>query len=244
MGLLDRAGAGLPPVPKTPKFSSSTLAPSSTPPSRNRFDHPRDGSAQDRRPRQANSSSPAAWSSAIATKSGRTFLKSMPWSAPASSKRFSKLQAWRPLPRQRRFAVQRSSPARTRKSGRAKSPVPARTNRGNLRPQSRPEGDARERSRPLPSRRRGRAHRIFCPLISTTKTPRASCPRRARRLTSKSPRAATIPAPSASFPTCAASSARAVSNRSSLKPSNWSPEAFARSRSSARTPPATAKTSA
>ena len=39
--------------------------------------------------------------------------------------------------------------------------------------------------------------------------------------TSRLPRAATIPAPSASFPSCAASSVRAASNPSSPKPSAW-----------------------
>ena len=64
----------------------------------------------------------------------------------------------------------------------------------------------------------GRAHRTCCLPTSTTKPPRACYRRRAPRLTSKSPRAATTPAASASFPTCAANSARADLNPSSLKP--------------------------
>ena len=49
---------------------------------------------------------------------------------------------------------------------------------------------------------------------------------------------------SASFRSCAASSARAVLSRSSPRRNGWPARACARSRSSARTPPATAKTSA
>ena len=58
----------------------------------------------------------------------------------------------------------------------------------------------------------GRAQPTCCPPISTTKPRRASSPRQDHRPTSKSPRAATIPAPSASFPICAANSAPAASS--------------------------------
>ncbi len=71
----------------------------------------------------------------------------------------------------------------------------------------------------------GKAPPHCCPPTSTTKPFLGSSPRRSPRPISKSPKAATIPAPSASFPTCAASSARAASSRSWPKPSSWSPAA-------------------
>ena len=64
----------------------------------------------------------------------------------------------------------------------------------------------------------GTAHAPSCPAISTTRTRRACWPRRATPPTSRSPKAATIPAPSASFRSCAASSAPAPSPRWSPKP--------------------------
>ena len=90
----------------------------------------------------------------------------------------------------------------------------------------------------------GPALRPLYPHTSTTKQPRASCRRLAPPLTSKLPRAATTPAPSASSPIFAANSVRAVLSPSSPKPSSSLPAAFARSPSSARTPLATAKISA
>ncbi len=57
----------------------------------------------------------------------------------------------------------------------------------------------------------GTAPAPSCPAISTTRTPRACWPRRATPPTSRLPKAAIIPAPSASFRSCAASSAPAPS---------------------------------
>ena len=67
----------------------------------------------------------------------------------------------------------------------------------------------------------GTAQPPSCPAISTTRTRRACWPRRSTRPTSRSPRAAIIPAPFASFRSCAASSARAASNRWWPRPSDW-----------------------
>ncbi len=88
----------------------------------------------------------------------------------------------------------------------AKNPKPART-------RAAPKATTAS-SGPLPSRRLGQAPRPHYPPTSTTKPPRGSSPRRARRPISKSPRAATTPAASASFPTCAANSARGASSPS------------------------------
>ena len=122
------------------------------------------------------------------------------------------------------------SPPRPRPS--PSSPASSTPKRSEPRAQESQRRHAQDRERPEEPRRRrpsrarraasaattGRAHRICCPPISTTKTPRVCSPRRARRPTSKSPKAATIPAPSASFPTCAANSARDALNPSSPKP--------------------------
>src|SRR5436309_1825624 len=67
---------------------------------------------------------------------------------------------------------------------------------------------------------------------------------RAKKLrpTSGLPKAAIIPAASASFRSFGASSAPGILNRSLPKPNGWRPMGYARSRSSGRTPPAMAKT--
>ncbi len=83
---------------------------------------------------------------------------------------------------------------------------------------------------PFRPRSSGRARRPSFPSISTT-TPRRACWRpRNLRPTSRSPKAATIPAASASFPIFAANFARGVSHRWSPRPNNWSPRACANSR--------------
>ena len=98
--------------------------------------------------RAKSSSSPAAWSSAIATKSARTFPKSTPWSAPANSKPFSKLPgiatpaavaSRRPSTSSAALAAEVRAPAR--------SPRPAPTKHGHascLRSRLPAEGDLRE----------------------------------------------------------------------------------------------------
>ncbi len=88
----------------------------------------------------------------------------------------------------------------------------------------------------------GRAHRLLYPHTSMTKRLHGFSPRRAHRPTLKLPRAATIHAASASFPTCAANSGRDASSPSPPRRNSSSRTASRRSHSSARTPPATAKT--
>ena len=69
--------------------------------------------------------------------------------------------------------------------------------------------------------RPGTAPSPTCPTISTTK-PRPACwPRRATPLTSRLRKAAIIPAPSASFPNCAASSGRGDLSPSSPRRNAW-----------------------
>ena len=108
----------------------------------------------------------------------------------------------------------------------------------------RAEGDARVSSPVDSPAHPGTAQPPRSPNTSTPTKPRAFCRHLAHPPTSRSPKAATIPAPSASSRSSAASSARAASVPSSRRPRTSSPRASARSPSSARTPPATAKTSA
>ena len=142
MGLLDRAGARLTAHPKKPKSWSSTPAASSTRPSRSPSTPSSRWPATRPQARRASSSSPAAWSSAIATRSGRAFPKSTPWSAPANWNPFSKRQALRrragaPSP----FNIL-SGNGHRRDSCRERSRRPART---NTKPHNfRAEGDLRE----------------------------------------------------------------------------------------------------
>ena len=98
----------------------------------------------------------------------------------------------------------RDSPARNLQSGTHK----AGHSHSNEQPR-RPAPKATTANAPAASNATtGKARRLHCPHIFMTKPPRGSSPRRARQPISKSPRAATTPAPSASFPTCAANSAR------------------------------------
>ena len=80
---------------------------------------------------------------------------------------------------------------------------------------SRPEGDARAAQGRFSRESLGiwTAPSAICPTISTTTPRRAFWPRRGTWPTSRSPRAAIIPARSASFRSCADSSARGASNR-------------------------------
>ena len=93
------------------------------------------------------------------------------------------------------------------------APAPAPSNSPFIILHSRPEGDARAAQGRFSRETLGSAPSPTCPTIFTTKPRRASWPRRGTRPTSRLPKAAIIPAPSASFRSCAASSARAASNR-------------------------------
>ena len=90
----------------------------------------------------------------------------------------------------------------------------------------------------------GTAPAPSCPAISTMRTLRACSPPRATPPTSRSPKAAIIPAPFALFPSFAASFAPAPSHPWSPKPAALPPRVRAKSISSARTLPASAKISA
>ena len=95
------------------------------------------------------------------------------------------------------------------------APAPQPSNSPFVVLQSRPEGDARAAQGRFSREswvQHGPGPSPICPIISTTTPRRAFSPRQSTWRTSRSPKAATIPAPSASFPSCADSSARAASN--------------------------------
>ena len=95
---------------------------------------------------------------------------------------------------------------------------------------SRPEGRSPRAARPLPPRRLAR-RRASAADVSLRRDDAAPALDRARhRLTSRSPRGATIPAPSASSPTCAANSARGVSSRWLRRRNSSWPAAYGKSR--------------
>ena len=88
-------------------------------------------------------------------------------------------------------------------------------------PERAPEGDLRER-KGASAATSGRARPPAAHLSLRRDHAAPAGDAASLRPTSRSPRAATIPAPSASFPTCAASSARGALSRWWPRPSSWS----------------------
>ncbi len=246
MGLLDRAGARLTARPEDAESSSSTPAPSSTPPSRSRS---RPSSRWPATKPQGRAKKLIV-AGCLVERYRDEIRKNIPEvdAVVGTGELESILQAagLNPAAAPTRTPSPFTILTTTRPASSHRTPnLPIGNKNAGIRHEKGSPRSPRPRSSTAASfATPGLAPRIPCPPTSTTTPPRVFSPRLARRPTSKSPRAATTPAASASSPTSAAASAPAASSLSSLKPSSSSPAAQARSPSSARTPPATAKTSA
>ena len=139
MGLLDRAGARLTARPEDAEILVVNTCSFIDTAKQESVSTILEMARHKTRAAQKNSSSPAASSNAIATKSRRTFLKSTPSSAPASSNRSSKLPALNSSP-----APIASSPFTILTTVHAETRPGKESQSGTHK--ARPEGDARERS--------------------------------------------------------------------------------------------------